>query len=173
MGHNQSPKPWHFMLLLGKKTFRLVNLQSLSAWNYLKWCEHTSLGGKFLVLQTGFDLELCCLNHCLGVSMTVFRWSNPRALWHKTAGNLMCVSVMSVCVCVRVSECVCVCVCLCDLCECCVCERRQEAGGRRKRKKEKEVECGADTELKRKTPHVNVGNKHLLNHKTLDMAYVN
>ena len=52
-----------------------------------KWCEHTSLGGKFLVLQTGFDLELCCFNHCLGVSMTAFRWSNPRALWHKTAGN--------------------------------------------------------------------------------------
>ena len=46
------------------------------------------------------------------------------------------------------------CVCLCDLCECCVCERRQEAGGRRKRKKE---EGGADTELKTKTPHVNVG----------------
>ena len=79
----------------------------------------------------------------------------------------MCVSVMSVCV--RVSECVCVSVWFVWVL--CVWER-QEAGGRRKRKKEKE-EGGADTELKTKTPHVNVGNKHLLNHKTLDMAYVN
>ena len=65
------------------------------------------------------------------------------------------------------------CVSVCVICVSAVCVRRQEAGGRRKRKKEKEEECGADTELKRKTPHVNVGNKHLLNHKTLDMAYVN
>jgi len=41
-----------------------------------------------------------------------------------------------------------------------VCERRQEAGGRRKRKKKEEG--GADTELKTKTPHVNVGKKQKL-----------
>ena len=35
-------------------------------------------------------------------------------------------------------------------------QERREDGGRRKRKEE---EGGADTELKTKTPHVNVGNK--------------
>ena len=41
------------------------------------------------------------------------------------------------------SECVCVCACVCE-------EGGREGGGR-----------GADTELKTKTPHVNVGNNTL------------
>ena len=40
-----------------------------------------------------------------------------------------------------------------------MCERRQEAGETGGRRKRKEEEGGADTELKTKTPHVNVGNK--------------
>ena len=59
----------------------------------------------------------------------------------------MCVSVMSVCVCVRVSVLsVCVWVCVCWGWG----GGGGGVGGRRKK--------GADTELKTKTPHVNVGN---------------